>query len=349
MAATALVTSFALGLFSPPALRGASPARGAGAGLELGQLGVGTWAWGNKLLWGYDTEQDEELRAAFEAATRGGVRFFDTGDSYGTGALEGRAEVLLGQFRRELKPPRPCVFATKLAIYPWRLTSASFVGACRASLERMGLEQLEVAQAHWSAQKFQPWQEAPLWEGLADCYDLNLCRAVGLSNYGPKQLAKAAEYFRSRGTPLVLNQVQLSLLSTAPVESGLLELCAELGIRPVAYSPLALGALSGKYSVDRLPPGPRGAVVGLVLRGAPELLGVLDEIARARRKTVAQIALNWTMRLGALPIVGVRSAAQVADNLGATKFRLSEAEMDELNRAAAKVRRPATQNIFMTD
>lgn len=154
-------------------------------------------AQGNKLLWGYDPRQDDQLRAAFNRAAQGGVRFFDTGDSYGTGALEGRAEVLLGDFRRSLALKRPrearsICYGTKLAIYPWRLTSASFVDAARASLGRMGLDQIEVIQAHWSAQKFQPWQERPLWEGLADCYDLGLCKAVGLSNFGPRQVRAAA-------------------------------------------------------------------------------------------------------------------------------------------------------------
>lgn len=343
---------------------------------------------GNKLLWGYDPRQDGELRAAFTQAARGGVRFFDTGDSYGTGSLKGRAEVLLGDFRQELARTRPrearaLCFGTKLAVYPWRLTSQSFVDAARASLARMGLEQIEIVQAHWSAQRFQPWQERPLWEGLADCYDLGLCRAVGLSNFGPKQLALCAEYMGSRGVPIALNQVrgpslwappsgcrsaaartqhcspppppiprtqvQLSLLSTRPLDTGLLSLCAELRIKPVAYSPLALGALSGKYSPDALPKGPRGLVIKQVLSGARELTATIDEVCRARKKTPAQVALNWAMCKGAVPIVGCRSVAQVEDNLAACSFTLTGAEVAELEHAARRVKQPATQNVFMTD
>ncbi|KAJ1628633.1 NADP-dependent oxidoreductase domain-containing protein [Pavlovales sp. CCMP2436] len=81
--------------------------------------------------------------------------------------------------------------------------------------------------------------------------------------------------------------------------------------KKVAYSPLALGALSGKYSPDRLPPGPRGFVIGQVLSGCRELTGTVDEIARERGKTSAQVALAWTMSKGTLPIVGVRSVSQV--------------------------------------
>ena len=111
--------------------------------LEIGvPLGLGTWAWGNQLLWGYDPENDAELQAAFNAAVDAGVTFFDTGDSYGTGKLEGRAEELLGRFRAEYPgPPEKAarlVFGTKLATYPWRVTADSMESALLASLERLG-------------------------------------------------------------------------------------------------------------------------------------------------------------------------------------------------------------------
>lgn len=251
------------------------PSLRVGDAMECSPLGFGTWAWGNKLLWGYDESADAALQEAFDTALGSGQRavFFDTGDSYGTGALEGRAESLLGQFRRQNAQPSRCVIGTKLAVYPTRLTGSSFEAACRASLARMGRDQLEVVQAHWSAKNFQPWQEPALWDGLARCHEAGLARAVGTSNFGPKQfvkrahtngdeprqrpcstcpsarphprtdsrcsartacddrrLRKANAYWRDRGVPHTVNQVQLSLLSTLPVESGLLETCAE--VRP---------------------------------------------------------------------------------------------------------------------
>ena len=113
-----------------------------GSGPTIGvPLGIGTWAWGNQLLWGYDPEMDAELQDAFNAAVDAGVTFFDTGDSYGTGKLEGRAEELLGKFRAEY-PDRArasrLVMGTKLATYPWRITAGSMEAALRASLVRLG-------------------------------------------------------------------------------------------------------------------------------------------------------------------------------------------------------------------
>jgi len=191
-------------------------------GVEVQRLGFGTWSWGNKLLWGYEEEADPALEAAFRRVVGGSVLdrrrfFFDTGDSYGTGALEGRAETLLGRFRRESGRPCRAVIGTKLAVYPWRLTGESFEQACRASLRRMGEERIELVQAHWSAANFQPWQEPALWDGLARCYESGLAEAVGTSNFGPEQLRRANAYWRERGVPHTANQVQFSLLSTLPV------------------------------------------------------------------------------------------------------------------------------------
>lgn len=316
---------------------------------KVSPLGFGTWAWGNKLLWGYDEDADDTLQAAFETAVggKGQKFFFDTGDSYGTGALEGRAETLLGEFRGDLSQPERCVIGTKLAIYPTRLTGASFETACRASLQRMGRSQLEIAQAHWSAQNFQPWQEPALWDGLARCYESGLAKSVGTSNFGPKQLRKVNSYWSERGVPHSVNQVQLSLLSQLPIESGLLDECKDLGVTPIGYSPLALGVLSGKYSVDRLPSGPRGLIFKALLPSLQPLLSTLEEIAAARGVSQSAVAINWAMSKGVLVIVGMKTPAQVKDNLVAATFKLSVAEVDELE-MAAKGAKQATQNIFQT-
>jgi len=333
-----------------PSLFGPSPPPPlpVGNGIEVAPLGFGTWAWGNKLLWGYDESADANLKRAFDTALSKNSRFFfDTGDSYGTGALEGRAESLLGEFRGASANPSRCVIGTKLAVYPTRLTGASFETACRESLARMGRDQLELVQAHWSARNFQPWQEPALWDGLARCYESGLARAVGTSNFGPQQLRKVNQYWRDRGVPHTVNQVQLSLLSDLPVESGLLETCAELGVTPIGYSPLGLGVLTGKYSLDRLPSGPRGLIFKALLPSCTPLLGTLQEVATSRRVSPSAVAIAWAMSKGALVIVGMRTPEQVVDNLDACSFRLSGAEVDELERAAAGAKK-ATQNIFQT-
>lgn len=123
------------------------------------RVGVGTWAWGNRLLFGYDPAQDSALQAAFNAAVVRGVNLFDSGDSYGTGDLNARAEVLLGRFLRECPVSTDdVVIATKFASYPWRLTRSSICDAAGRCAERFG-RPIALGQMHWSASTYAPWQE----------------------------------------------------------------------------------------------------------------------------------------------------------------------------------------------
>jgi pyridoxine 4-dehydrogenase len=105
--------------------------------------------------------------------------------------------------------------------------------------------------------------------------------------------------------------------------------------------------LAGKYSLDRLPSGPRGLIFKALLPSCTPLLGTLQEVATSRRVSPSAVAIAWAMSKGALVIVGMRTPEQVVDNLDACSFRLSGAEVDELERAAAGAKK-ATQNIFQT-
>eukprot|EP01018_Ginkgo_biloba_P031062 Gb_11100 [translate_table: standard] len=69
--------------------------------LTVSPMGFGTWAWGNQLLWGYQESMDDELQEVFNLAVKNGINLFDTADSYGTGKLNGRSELLLGKFIRK--------------------------------------------------------------------------------------------------------------------------------------------------------------------------------------------------------------------------------------------------------
>ncbi|MEO1510430.1 MAG: aldo/keto reductase, partial [Cyanobacteria bacterium J06633_23] len=152
--------------------------------LALPQMGCGTWAWGNRLLWGYEPNMDSELQRVFDTCVANGVTLFDTGDSYGTGKLEGQSERLLGQFSQVYggKNRDSICLATKLAAYPWRLTPSAMVRAGQASAQRMG--RVDIAQMHWPTANYAPWQERALIDGLARLYEQGQVKAVGLSNYG---------------------------------------------------------------------------------------------------------------------------------------------------------------------
>ncbi len=319
--------------------------------ISLPAMGCGTWAWGNRLLWGYTEEMDEQLRAVFDRCVASGVTLFDTGDSYGTGKLNGRSESLLGQFSQSYQGPHAAeiCLATKLAPYPWRLTRKAMIRAYEASSRRLG-RSVDLVQMHWSTANYAPWQEWPLLDGLADLYEQGLVKGVGLSNYGPKRLRQVHQRFAERGVPILTLQVQYSLLSTYPVtELDLKAVCDELGIRLIAYSPLALGLLTGKYGAEGpYPSGLRGAVCRQILPGAKGLLDCLGAIAAEHDKTMAQVALNWCIAKGTIPIPGAKSLAQAEQNIGALGWSLDDGEVSALDQAAAQVDKAMVQNIFQS-
>lgn len=319
--------------------------------LSLPIMGCGTWAWGNRILWGYDPSMDDQLQAVFNFCVSQGVTLFDTGDSYGTGRLNGRSEELLGQFSQGysgVNADKICL-ATKLATYPWRLTRGSMVAAGQASAERLG-RKVDLVQMHWSPANYFPCQEKPLLNGLADLYEKGLVKGVGLSNFGSKRLKKVHSFFAERGVPITSLQVQYSLLSTYPVtELGLKEVCDELGIQLIAYSPLTLGLLTGKYSEkESLPKGIRGFLFRNLLPKVQPVLDCVREVAEARNKTMSQVALNWCITKGTIPIPGAKNLDQAKDNIGAMGWNLSEGEMDALDKSTQKVDKAMTQNIFQT-
>lgn len=319
--------------------------------ISLPQMGCGTWAWGNQLLWGYTESMDEQLQAVFNLCVSNGVTLFDTGDSYGTGRLQGRSELLLGQFCHSyqgVNQDHICI-ATKLAAYPWRWTRQSMIKAGKASAQRLG-RNVDLVQMHWSTANYAPWQEEGLLDGLADLYEQGLVKGVGLSNYGTQRLQRVHKKFAARGIPIKTLQVQYSLLSTYPVtELGLKEVCDELGIQLIAYSPLALGILTGKYTENSpYPKGIRGLLFRQLLPGARSLLACLRSVAESRNKTMSQVAINWCICKGTMPIPGAKSVTQAQNNIGALGWQLDAGEIAELDQAAASTDKKMVQNIFQT-
>ena len=92
------------------------------------KIGLGTWSWGNKLFWNYQICNDNDLRETYNEAIKQGFHLIDTADSYGTGALKGRSEELIGKFLLDTpsSQKKRIIIATKLAPYPWRIGNKGF-------------------------------------------------------------------------------------------------------------------------------------------------------------------------------------------------------------------------------
>ncbi|MFN5465314.1 MAG: aldo/keto reductase [Cyanobacteriota bacterium] len=314
-------------------------------------IGVGTWAWGNQFLWGYGPDQDAQLAAAFQRAVDLGLHFFDTADSYGTGRFSGRSETLLGSWCAALPPARraPLRLATKLAPFPWRLGRHGFDRAFAASCARLK-GKLDRVQLHWSTARYAPWQEGPLLDGLADLVLAGKVPELGVSNFGPKRLRRVHGHLAERGVNLASLQVQFSLLAPEPaLPGGVAEVCRELGVTLIAYSPLALGWLApaeGKPSPQ--PSGPRSLLFARLERGAEAVRQGLLRIAAAREVPAAAVALNWCRAHGAMPIPGLRRIEQVDVAAGAMGWHLSSEERAELDALALANRARMPANPFQS-
>ena len=304
-------------------------------GRMIKRLGVGTWAWGDKLFWGYDSSMDESLQEAFNESIARGVTLFDSAELYGFG----RSELLLSRFSRQNEDKIKPYFATKFAPYPYRFRESSVLEACTSSMDRLGVDQIDLYQIHWPM-----LFDEKYWKGLAQCYHKGYVKAVGVSNYGANQLKACHKTLSDLGVPLSSNQIQYSLLCRRQENNGALAMAKSLGVVTLAYSPLAQGILTDKFSESDIrkasTKGPRnsgwraGGDLASILPRVRGLLSVMREISMARDKTPAQIALNWCICKGTVPIPGARNAKQAIDNAGALGWRLTSDEMYKLDVAA---------------
>jgi len=290
-------------------------------------MGIGAWSWGDRIVWqfgrGYDAA---DVQRAFEAAVAGGIRLVDTAEVYGSG----RSERLVGGFIQGAKDK--VLVATKFLPWPWRTTRRAVLRALRGSLGRLKLDCVDLYQIHSPVSPLSPERLA---EALAECVQAGLARAVGVSNFSEGQMLRVYSRLAREGVPLASNQVHFSLFQRANERNGLLARCRELDIRLIAYSPLEMGLLSGKYDRERLPPGSRALRYAGAMGRLGTLLRVMTDVGQDQGgKTIAQVALNWVIAKGALPIPGAKNAEQATENLGALGWSLSPEQVARLDLAS---------------
>lgn len=302
--------------------------------ITLGQNGpaviplcVGTWAWGDKLFWNYGSNYGAtEVEAAFKTSLDSGVNFFDTAEVYGNGL----SEELLGQFLK--KTTQPVQIATKFGPLPWRITGKSVSDALSASLKRLQVEQIALYQVHWPF-AFLLRQET-LMNALADEVKQGRIQAVGVSNYSAEQMREAHKILAARGVPLATNQVRYSLLSRQVEKQGIVSAARELGVTILAYSPLAQGLLTGKYTAQEQPTGARKMDSRFSKSGIEKIelvMSTLRKMGKKRDRTPAQVALNWLIAQNkVIPIPGAKTAKQAQENAGALGWTLSQDEVNQL-------------------
>ncbi len=306
--------------------------------------------------------------AFFDTAERYGSHV-KTAIGMGYGETERLTQKLLTTAREVNgdRPVAPCV-ATKFTPLPWRTSAQSVIEACEQSRQNLGVEQIDLYQIHMP-DVVKPFRflgkddsyDEIYWDGLAECYHRGMVKNVGVCNYGPTLAARCQEALAKRGVPLASNQIAYSLLGRHNGAQETVDKCNELGIKVLAYYPFAMGLLTGKYSPDTM--GGLAQSADMSLRnyqktdmekrdleryakgdgvvvpegGISPLLVTMATIAANRGKTVAQVALNYVISKGAIPIPGCRTISQLKDNLGAMGWRLSDLEIAMLELEADKL------------
>jgi aryl-alcohol dehydrogenase-like predicted oxidoreductase len=260
---------------------------------------------------------------ALEVSLAAGVNLFDTAAMYSGGASERR----LG----ELAAERDVLIATKFPS-SFRFRTEDFPDELEATLTRLGRDTIDLYQHHYPGRVSVP----RLMNQMADAVEAGRVRAVGVSNYSAEQMRHAHAALAERGIPLASNQVEYSLLRRQPESDGVLDACRELGVTLIAYTPLAGGLLTGKYTTENRPRGFFRRVLPRYRRRALEavqpVVQLLTEVGDRHSKSPGQVALRWLIENPTvLPIPGAKNGKQAADNAGALAFALTAEEIDALN------------------
>ncbi len=293
------------------------------SGLDLPAISLGLWQ-----NFGGD-DVFETGRAIVRRAFDLGVTHFDLANNYGP--PYGSAEELFGDvMARDLRPYRDeLIISSKAGWDMWpgpygNLGSRKYlIASCDQSLKRMGIDYVDIFYSH----RFDP--NTPLEEtmgALAQLHRSGKALYVGISNYPREQTKTAYRILAEMGVPLLIHQPSYSMLNRWIEEDETLDVCGELGVGVIAFSPLAQGLLTGKYNkltkaqLEGTRASETYSLSGRSLE--PRVLKAVDtlgKIAKSRKQTMTQLALAWVLRRKEMTsaLIGVRTLEQLKDCLGA--------------------------------
>ena len=289
--------------------------------LKVSVFGMGTWQIGTG-YWGWEKDfTKQDVTEALNYGLDSGVNFIDTAEAYGGG----RSEKIIGEIikgRRE-----EIVLASK--VFPTHLSYKGVLKACNRSLRRLQVSTIDLYQIHFPNPLIPLRQTMKAMETLAKEEKI---RYVGVSNFSINKTKMALNNLES--AQLVSNQVRYNLLQRG-AERSLLSFLRESKMTLIAYSPLAQGLLSGRYSVSNSPKSGIRSINPLFsptnMKRIQPILKTLQTIGDLRGKTVSQVALKWLMRETTIvPIPGVKRRSHVEEDLGTVGWRLNEEELNEI-------------------
>ena len=303
--------------------------------LEVSALAMGCWAITGDALWGPQEESD--AIEAVEASLEAGINFFDTAEGYGSGRSEALLARALGTWRDQ------ALIATKVS--DSHLEPDDVRAACERSLKNLRTDRIDLYQIHW------PNPDVPLADTMGALQELQAqgkVRAIGVSNFGPRDLGDFLALARPQS-----NQVMYNLLTRA-IEYEVQPACVEHGIGILCYSPLAQGLLTGKFAGPEDVPDGRArsrhfsSARKMTRHGEPgceqetfEAIAAVRQVARRVGVSMSDLALAWCLaRPGITAVIaGARSAQQARTNARAADIRLDPDVVKELNAATDEVKK----------
>ena len=296
------------------------------SGIRVSRIGLGVWQASGEWL-----GKDNKIIGAIGRSRDLGVNLLDTAEVYGNGHSEG----VLG---RALKAYGRDNFVVATKVYGSHLRYDELQRACAYSLRRMGISEIDLYQIHWP----DPWEQIPLREtmrAMEKLYAEGKIRTIGVSNFAVRDLVEARSFLSK--SDIVSNQLQYSLIRRE-IEEEDIPYCKREGIRIIAWSPLAQGALSGKYNSRRVPKRDVRTTNPIFerknLARMKGLLLAMSKIASRQGCTMSQVALAWLMKdTDVVPIPGAKSADQAEENAGAAQVELSADDLETLDRESRNV------------
>jgi len=313
------------------------------SGLRVSPLALGTLTFGPDWGWGSTKEEAQQI---FDTYVDRGGNFIDTADSY----TNGTSELLVGEFANGLRDR--LVIATKytLSTQPGDPNSGgnhrkNMVRSVEASLRRLNTDYIDLFYLHaWDATT--PVEE--IMRAMDDLVRAGKVLYVGISDTPAWQVARMQTIADLRGwSPLVALQIEYSLIERT-VERDLIPMAAELGLGVIPWYALAGGVLTGKYTRADLDQEASAAEAyktrqnltaasGALSERGLAIAAIVKEVAADIGATPSQVALAWTLHNPAVtaPIVGARTPAQLADNLGALDVQIPDDALASLQEASA--------------
>lgn len=294
---------------------------------EEAKIILGTWAWGDNGNYFGNHFDEDHFKPVYDEALKDGLNIWDTAYAYGTGA----SETILGNLAANT-PRQNIVISTKFTPQLEDGSANAMANMLEGSLKRLRTDHVDYYWIHndTDVEKWTP-QIIPLLKSGKILH-------VGVSNHTLSEIKRVQEILGEAGLKLDAVQNHLSLLDRTSEQAGILDYCKENDIAFWAYMILEQGALTGKYDVDHpfSAGSARAQIYNAKLPELTELINALKEVGTAHDLTIAQTAMSWAVTKGALPIIGVTSAKHVDDAAKVSASRLTETEIERLEKVADK-------------